>query len=399
VSVIVTLEKRFYCTPDGAVWTETAFPYSFWTRYLDVFDNVRILARARTVATNDPSWTRVDGPGVSLAPIPYYLGPWQYVTRIRSVVRTINENLAQPDVVIMRVPSQIATTASAHLKRTESPYGLEVVGDPYDLFAPGASSHPLRSFFRWWYTRQLEKQCARAAAVAYVSASSLSLRYPPAPEAFTTSYSSVELPSEAIRESPRGYAAAPPTMILGIVGSLELPYKGVDVLLEALSLLHRTGLQLRLRIIGDGRERPALEAQAAALNLAGAVDFVGSLPSGALVREELDALDLFVLPSRVEGLPRAMIEAMARSLPCIGSNVGGIPELLPPEAIVPMNDADALAVKIRDVATDPERMDRMAAQNLARSRDFVDTALRERRIAFYRAVKERTERWQAGSAL
>ncbi len=123
--------------------------------------------------------------------------------------------------------------------------------------------------------------------------------------------------------------------------------------------------------------------------------FRGQLASGEPIRDELDRADLFLLPSRQEGLPRAMIEAMARALPCIGSTVGGIPELLPPEDMVPPGDADALARKISEIVSDPQRMQRMSARNLERAGDFQEDVLRERRIEFYRYVRERTENWLA----
>ena len=88
-----------------------------------------------------------------------------------------------------------------------------------------------------------------------------------------------------------------------------------------------------------------------------------------------------------------MIEAMARALPCIGSTVGGIPELLPPEDMVFPGDAGALARKIREVVTDPARMARMSARNLKMAREYRGEILRERRIAFYRYVRERTKEW------
>jgi glycosyltransferase involved in cell wall biosynthesis len=112
------------------------------------------------------------------------------------------------------------------------------------------------------------------------------------------------------------------------------------------------------------------------------------------VRAALDHADLFVLPSRTEGLPRAMIEAMARALPCIGSTVGGIPELLPPEDLVPPGDAAALARKIREVVCDPDRMARMSARNLEQARQYREDALSGRRIAFYQRVREVTEAWR-----
>jgi glycosyltransferase involved in cell wall biosynthesis len=90
-----------------------------------------------------------------------------------------------------------------------------------------------------------------------------------------------------------------------------------------------------------------------------------------------------------------MIEAMARALPCIGSTVGGIPELLPPEDMVPPGDADALARKISEIVSDPQRLQQMSARNLARAGDFQEDVLRERRIEFYRYVRDRTEEWLA----
>ena len=108
---------------------------------------------------------------------------------------------------------------------------------------------------------------------------------------------------------------------------------------------------------------------------------------------QLDLADLFVLPSYQEGLPRAMVEAMARSLPCIGSTVGGIPELLQPEDMVPPGDAVALANKIREVVTDRDRMARMSARNLEKAKDYRNEVLQERRNEFYRYVREQTEAW------
>jgi len=88
-----------------------------------------------------------------------------------------------------------------------------------------------------------------------------------------------------------------------------------------------------------------------------------------------------------------MIEAMARSLPCIGSTVGGIPELLPSEDLVPPGDVVALASKIREVVTDSERMAQMSARNLEKAKDYTDQVLCDRRNQFYRYVREMTEKW------
>jgi glycosyltransferase involved in cell wall biosynthesis len=182
---------------------------------------------------------------------------------------------------------------------------------------------------------------------------------------------------------------AGPWTIVG-VGRLAQMYKGVDTLLEAIARCRSMDLDVRLVWAGDGRYRAVLERQAASLGVGEAVSFVGEVPAGAGVRAVLDGADLFVIPSRTEGLPRALIEAMARGLPCIGTCVGGIPELLPESDLVAPDDPEALAERIRAVLLDPGRRDVMSERNLARAREFRSDLLRERRNAFYRELRSRS---------
>jgi glycosyltransferase involved in cell wall biosynthesis len=123
------------------------------------------------------------------------------------------------------------------------------------------------------------------------------------------------------------------------------------------------------------------------------VQFKGQLPAGKAVQAELDNADLFVLPSRTEGLPRAMIEAMARALPCIGSEVGGIRELLTADDMFPPDDVPALAAKIREVVSAHRRMEQMSQRNLAVAGDYREEILWERRRAFYEHVRDETAAW------
>lgn len=398
MKVTVTLEHRFDSTPDGKVWTQTMFAYPFWLRYLEVFEQVLVVARVRQVPAVLPDWKRADGERVSFVSLPHYLGPWQYLLKFREIQKAAINAVSKKDAVILRVPSQIATSIQNYLSRDNYPYGLEVVGDPYDVFAPGAVKNPLRPFFRWWFTLQLKRQCANACAVSYVTEKALQSRYSPSPEAFSSHYSSIELPDSAIVTAPREAYQEKSTFTLITVGTLAQLYKAPDVLIDAVAACVRDGLDLKLVLVGDGKHRAELEARVTALNLKERVHFCGQLPAGDAVLAQLDQADLFVLPSYQEGLPRAMIEAMARALPCIGSNVGGIPELLPDEYRVPPGDVIALAAKIREVITNPGRMNQMSVCNLKKAKDYSVDILQERRTEFYRYLRERTEAWLGGKS-
>jgi glycosyltransferase involved in cell wall biosynthesis len=263
--------------------------------------------------------------------------------------------------------------------------------DPYEIFAPGCNDHPLRPLFRAFFRLRVKRQCRFAPAVSYVTEKSLQQAYPPSQNAISTSYSDVVLTNESYVERPRSTYNRHSSLSIVTVGSLEQPYKGVDVLIDAVRENVLLDVDLKLVVIGDGKYRRELEERAQSIK--DRVIFKGWVPAGAGVRHHLDEADLFVLASRTEGLPRAVVEAMARALPCIGSTVGGIPELLAPEDLVPAGDAKALASKIREVLQEPGRMAAMSARNLAKAQEYRDEALRRRRNCFYRKLRQQTESW------
>jgi glycosyltransferase involved in cell wall biosynthesis len=112
--------------------------------------------------------------------------------------------------------------------------------------------------------------------------------------------------------------------ILGIVGRLSRE-KGVDVFLRAASLLAREDTRFSAVVVGDGPDRPSLEALARELGVAERVRFTGSLEN---MRAVYEAIDLLVIPSRSEGLPNVLLEALAHDRPVAATRVGAIPAVL-----------------------------------------------------------------------
>jgi glycosyltransferase involved in cell wall biosynthesis len=140
--------------------------------------------------------------------------------------------------------------------------------------------------------------------------------------------------------------------VVGTVARLA-PQKGVADLLEAFARVRAVRDDVRLRIAGDGPLRADLERDATRLGLGDSVTFVGAIPSPWPF---LAGLDVFVLPSLWEGLPYALIEAMAGGLPCVATAVDGVAEAIPDRrrgTVVDVGDSAWLAREILALVEDP----------------------------------------------
>lgn len=196
-------------------------------------------------------------------------------------------------------------------------------------------------------------------------------------------------PARLLRWIPYGIEprapASPPrreALVVGTAANLE-PWKGIDVLLDACA---RVETPLVLEVFGDGAERAALESRAARLDVnARFHGFVVNLP------ERLGRLDLFVLPSRGDNLPLAVMEAMAAGLPVVATRVGGVPELVAEEEtglLVEPNDPAALAAAVGDLARDPARRRAYGDAGARRMRErFAPETVAERMLALYEEVR------------
>ena len=180
------------------------------------------------------------------------------------------------------------------------------------------------------------------------------------PSQFVTIFSGISLPdpmararSTAARREALGLPAAGP--LIGSVGRLD-PVKGHDLLIRAFAKLQDP--QARLILIGDGEKRAEYETLAQELGISDRVRFTGWRED---VGDLLEALDLFVFPSRNEGMGRAAVEAMAAGLAVVAARTGGLPEVVrdgETGLLVPPDDADALAAAIARLLARPE--ERMA---------------------------------------
>jgi colanic acid/amylovoran biosynthesis glycosyltransferase len=165
--------------------------------------------------------------------------------------------------------------------------------------------------------------------------------------------------------------------------------KGHRILLEALVPVIADGIDLTCTLIGDGPERYALEALSARLGISGQVHFLGAQAHSATLAEVAKA-DVFVLASFAEGLPVALMEAMALGVPCVSTTIAAIPELIEDGEnglLVSASNVLALSGALRRLAEDMDlrrklgqraRVTVEAHYNLARNLDLLAATWRRR---------------------
>lgn len=117
MKLMVATDAHLFETPDGQYWSKNIYEYKFWTRYLNVFDQIRIVVRVKKVDTVNDNFSAVVGPGVEVFGIPFYQGPKQLMAKYISIQKALRGVSEGCDAALFRMPSQTAQMALAHTNK------------------------------------------------------------------------------------------------------------------------------------------------------------------------------------------------------------------------------------------------------------------------------------------
>ena len=378
-------DHRFSVTPAGEVYSPGKLPYAAWRRYLNEFGELVVVGRS--CLADEEAAARLNlssGERVSFVFVPSMTDSWRGPWRRAQVVRTLRQQIEHADAVIART-SLLGGMAASLARKLGKPCAVEAVGDAWDAYwncgrLAGKACAPLA----WWTMRRC---LGKADFAIYVTRDYLQRRYPC--RGVCAYASNVEInPVDASvleRKLARWRSEAPAasrSLRVGLIGSLVNRYKGLQVALRALRRLKDQGLSPELHVLGQGELEPWRQ-EARQLGVFERVHWDGSLPGGKPVMDWLDGMDLYLQPSLTEGMPRALIEAMSRGLPALGSSCGGIPELLPPEGLHRPGDDRTLAEQWTRMVRDPAWRMRQAERNFSEAQAYAREKVEARRSAFW----------------
>jgi len=378
-NVTVYLEERFVSFKGE--YYSLVYDDNFWQRYFQVFDSVNVVARVLEVDNfNDihESYNKITDSRINFIKIPYFHGLKQGILNLPKLNLAIYKAVKNSDKNILRLPGLISIFAGICITFDKKKYAVELIGDPYDVLSSGVGGKAA-PMLKVIFTKLTQIITRNANAVSYVTKQKMQVRYPAQANAYTTYYSSLNLNIKKIEKNIRQRLDVNNLKIL-MVGSMEQKYKGFDIALKAISLLSFKE-NIEIHLVGDGVIKQDLENLAFNLGLSDNVFFYGRVPNEKVL-SLMKSTDLFLIPSRTEGLPRVLIEAMAMGLPVIGSNVGGIPELIDQEFVFENENVDEL-VKLIEYITKSKNIATISKANIEKVQEYDKSILDKRRLDFY----------------
>ncbi|MDE6142352.1 MAG: glycosyltransferase family 4 protein, partial [Bacilli bacterium] len=320
---------------DNSKFYGMTLTYDFFRkRYLKYFDEIVVSTRAKSIDKekgNIDGYRMTNGESVEVKPIRYYNDIPDALKNRNKIMKEVKAIVDSSDKIIVRMPSVIGMFACDVARKCNKPYLVEMVACPWDGYINharfgGKILAPIMSLLT-------KKYLKLAPNVLYVTSNFLQGRYPS--NGKQISCSDVELndfDDNILNERIKRIDKFDNNVIkLGTVASVQLKYKGQEYVFHAISELKKRGKKIDYYLAGGG-DNSRLKKFVEDLNIEEEVHFLGSLPHEE-VFDLVDKIDIYIQPSLQEGLPRALVEAMSRACPAVGSNAGGIPELLEEKVI------------------------------------------------------------------
>lgn len=354
------------------------FDDKFCDRYIQNFGKIKIMACHTKANINEKKFSDRISENISFI-------TFNNIKDIlkRKVRKQIEEEIKQSGYLIVRLPSFIGLISLMYIKKLNKPYLVEMVGCPFDaLWNHGISGKILAPIMYMLCKKEIKE----APYVVYVTNEFLQKRYPTKGESI--SCSNVMLPKNEKnilqnRLKKIQSEKLNKKIILGTCATVGSRYKGQQNVIKAIKVLKEKGYEVEYQLVGGG-DNSYLKNIAKKYYSYENIKFMGVLTHSE-VFDWLDSIDIYVQPSLTEGLPRALIEALNRGCPAIGSDAGGIPELLVDKSIYPKKSYKKFVYAFEYVNMNKEEL---ALINFKKAKEYENNKLEARRSELFKVFKE-----------
>lgn len=370
----------------GNLYVDGAYSKEVFKRYLDICDELTVVFR------KDKKIYKEEYAKKEFEPFSNNIKFIEYLDRTHSIknyfnlkiIRTNKENIEKQvienDKIIVRLPCTAGYEAAKYAKKHKKSYMAEIVGCIWDAlwnFGIKGKALALSTFLK------MKKATRDAKYVVYVTNKFLQNRYPN--KFFNIGCSDVSIPEfddDILQKRKEKIKKMKNIKKISIatVGAINVKYKGQKYVLNAIKELERQGYDITYYIIGGG-DKSYLSNIINRKKIESNIKFLGAV-THEKVFQYMDNVDIYIQPSNLEGLPRAVIEAMSRACPVIVSNAGGNTELIENKKFIFKKKSVKQLVKcIKQISK--EDMLKEAERNYQKAQNYQKELLEEKRKTFY----------------
>lgn len=364
----------------------TAVTPNSLSRYKYMSDNITVLIRTKQFEQGESRerYTMIPSE-YKIEHVDNYMTIKGMLITRNKVKRMLERLINDVDIVVCRFSGETGKIAAEICHRNNKPYIIECVGCAWDSYWNYGIKGKLVALYMFLHQKILIK---RAPYVIYVTEKFLQKRYPTNGKWIAASnvelkpmdYCCLKYRLNKIRNKDNNTP-----IILGTAAAIDVLYKGQAYVLEAMSILKKEGLKFKYQVIGSGKP-DYLVKMAKKFGVYDDFEIIGTLPHEK-VFDWIDNLDIYIQPSNQEGLPRALIEAMSRACPAIGSSTAGIPELLDNRAIFKRKKVLELADVLRYFNNKDVQITQ-ASHNFVTAERYQKEKIYKRRNEFFKKVLE-----------
>lgn len=366
-------------------YCSTTLTDDLFRRYFCAVDELVVATRVYPLNStyNEAHQERITLPNIRFIDLPNLNNIRNYITKTPCVKDILTKELLNSDLIFIR-GGMIAILAVDIAKQIKKPYLLECGGCSWDAYW----HHSLAGKLIAPYMEYRERKDVRDASyVIYVTEKWLQNRYPTNAKhtTFASNVILTDMDEQALsnRVKKINEKKSDDVIVLGTTAAINNKAKGQQYVLKAIRDL-RDKYNLRYEMVGGG-DATYLKSVAKKLGVEECVEFKGQLNHDEVLHW-LDSIDIYIQPSRQEGLPRALIEAMSRACPAVGSDIAGIPELIQEEVLFKAGNIRQL----RDVLEKIFNADLLdyARKNFAKASMYEFDKLNERRSEIYKLYRK-----------
>lgn len=378
-------EEHFIKNDKGEIYATRVLNEKIFNRYLEYFDEVIVFARV-SKSNNVVKELKVNTDRLSFVEIPDFRGPKEMLMKSIKIVSKFRKACSDAEVIFLRAPSMLTIFLYRFIPKNKITSVEFMMGATYFIEDDSFIAQKVNKII----DNEAKKLVKKANATLYVTEEALQKEYPPNAKAyedsnddyFTCGVSDVVIEKEYLFERlPMNSESN--HFILISVGFTDSYRKGQHILIETVKILKDKGYSIELRLIGEGKKKEEFEQLAKRLGLEKEVLFLGKISSRETLFQQLKESDIFLLPSKLEGLPRVIIEALSASLPVIASDVNGNSELVQSELLVQAFEASNYSEKIQELIENPVFYNDISKENYQKALEYLPDKLDLKRRLFF----------------